>query len=72
MLLASYVAEDGLVGQQWEEVPLCSGRGVLMPQCRRMPGQECGSAWVGGGTPSWRQRDREWNRGFWRGDLERG
>jgi hypothetical protein len=42
MALAIYVAEDGLVGHQWEE------RRGLMPQCRGMPGQEDRSGWVGG------------------------
>jgi hypothetical protein len=35
MAQATYIAEDGLVGHQWEELPL--GLSVLMPQCRRMP-----------------------------------
>ena len=42
MSLAAYVAEDGLLGHQWEERPLvlCS-----VPQYRRMPGPGMG---VGG------------------------
>ena len=50
MAPAAYMAEDGLVGHQWEEQPL--GLRSLMLQCRRMPGQESGSSWVGGGAPS--------------------
>ena len=48
--MAVYVAEDGLVGHQWEERPLVLG--CSMPQCKRMPGQEARSGWVGGGVPS--------------------
>jgi hypothetical protein len=43
MALAAYVAEDGLVGHQWEERPWsCEGS---MPQYRGMPGPGIG---VGG------------------------
>jgi hypothetical protein len=43
--LAAYVAEDGLVGHQWEERPLvCKD---YMPQYRGMPGPGSGSGWVG-------------------------
>ena len=38
MALVTYVAEDGLVGLQWEERPL--GLRCLMPQCRGIPGPE--------------------------------
>ena len=45
MALAAYVADDGLVGHQWEERPLsCEGS---MPQYRRMPGPGSGSVQVG-------------------------
>ena len=45
MALAIFVAEDGLVGHQWEERPLsCEGS---MPQYRGMPGPGSGSGWVG-------------------------
>jgi hypothetical protein len=37
MAPAAYVAEDGLVGHQWEEGPWSFGG--LMPQCRGMLGQ---------------------------------
>jgi hypothetical protein len=36
MSLVAYVAEDGLVGHQWEERPLVLGRSYA--QYRRMPG----------------------------------
>jgi hypothetical protein len=41
----AYVADDGLVGHQWEERPLSSEGS--MPQYRRMPGPGSGSGWVG-------------------------
>ena len=37
LALAAYVAEDGLVGHQWEERTLAS---------RGIPGPGCGSGWV--------------------------
>ena len=41
------MAEDGLVGYQWEEGPLSCGSST--PLCREMPGQKVGvSGWVGG------------------------
>jgi hypothetical protein len=53
-----YVAEDGLVGHQWEERPL--------PQYRGMPGPGRGSGWVG------EQGRREGNRGFLEGETRKG
>ena len=45
MAPAAYVAEDCLVGHQWEESPWsCESS---MPQCRGMPGQGGRSGWVG-------------------------
>jgi hypothetical protein len=43
---AAYVAEDGLVGHQWEERPLalCGGS---MPECRGMPEPGSRNGWVG-------------------------
>jgi hypothetical protein len=46
--LAPYVAEDNLVGHQWEKRPL--DLKVFDAQCREMPGQEDGREWVGGGV----------------------
>jgi hypothetical protein len=43
-----------------------------MPQCRKMPGQEGGSGWVGRGAPSWRQGEEEWDRGFLKGRPGKG
>jgi hypothetical protein len=40
MALAAYVAEDGLVGHQWEERPL------VLSQYRGMLGPGSGSGWV--------------------------
>ena len=45
MSLAAYVAEDALVGHQWEERP--QSFEDLMPQYRGMPGPGSGSGWVG-------------------------
>jgi hypothetical protein len=35
-----------------------------MPQCKGMPGWGGRSRWVGGGTPSYKQDEGIWNRGF--------
>jgi hypothetical protein len=35
-----------------------------MPHCKGMPGQGGGSGWVGTGTPSKKQWEREWDRRF--------
>ena len=40
MSLAAYVAEDGLVGQHWEERPFGIANFI-------MPGPRSGSGWVG-------------------------
>jgi hypothetical protein len=45
MYLVAYVAEDGLVGHQWEEKPWSWEDHV--PQYRGMPGPGSGSGWVG-------------------------
>jgi hypothetical protein len=45
MAPAAYVAEDGLVGHQWEERPLVPVGS--MPQCRGMLGPGSGSGWLG-------------------------
>jgi hypothetical protein len=60
MALAAYVAENGLVGLQWERGPwFCEGS---MLQFRRMPGPESRRGWVG----------EQWEGGgigvFWRGN----
>jgi hypothetical protein len=46
MAPAVYVAEDGLVGHQWEERGPWSCEGS-MPQCRGMPRSGSGSRWIG-------------------------
>jgi hypothetical protein len=59
---AAYVAEDGLVGHQWEERPLsCEDS---MPQYRGMPGPGSRSGWVG------EQEEGKGQRAFWRGKEE--
>jgi hypothetical protein len=73
MELATYVAEDGLVGHQWEERPL--GLRVYcedsMPQCRGIPGQEERRRWVRGRSHRGRVRG-DGIGGFQKGNLERG
>ena len=45
MAPTTYVAEDGLVGHQWERGPWsCEGS---RPQCREMPGPGIRSRYVG-------------------------
>ena len=68
MALATYVAEYGLVGHQWEERPL-----VL----RRLDAPVLGNArtgkWEWGQEHSHRSRGREYGIGsFQRGNWERG
>jgi len=46
----AYVAEDGLVGHQWEEKPLLLPR--LDPQCMGMSGEMGSGAGWGEGTHS--------------------
>jgi hypothetical protein len=48
--LVAYVAEDDLVGRQWEEWPL--GLRGSMPQCKGMQGLEGRSGWMSRGAPS--------------------
>jgi hypothetical protein len=66
MTTAAYVEEDVLIWHQWEEsLFFCEG---YIPQCR----WRCGSGWVNGREPSKKQRERGWNRGFGRGNQDRG
>jgi len=44
MARAAYIADDGLVGHQWEEKPLFQPR--LDSQCRRMSEREGRKGWV--------------------------
>jgi hypothetical protein len=63
---AAYVAKDGLVSHQWEEMPFsCEG---FKPQCRVMLGPGSGGGWFG------KQRRREFIGGgsFQWGNQERG
>jgi hypothetical protein len=59
MSLAAYVAEDGLVGHQWEERPLVLRR--FYAQYIGMPGPGSQSGWVG----------EQWEWGGFRGFSER-
>ena len=61
MVLAAYVAEDGLVSHQREERS-CGGS---MPQYRGMPGPGSRSGWVG------EQEEGGGERGFLKGKEER-
>ena len=61
----AYVAENGLVGHQWEERPVVLGR-LNAPSVGECQGREAG---VGG----WVSRGREDGiEGFQRGNWERG
>jgi hypothetical protein len=64
MALSAYVAEDGLVGHQWEERPLVCE--VSMSQYRGMPGPGSRSGWVG------EQGERRGGRGFSERKLGKG
>jgi hypothetical protein len=64
--LASYVAEDGLIGHQWEERPFLGPVKVICPNIGECQGQEAGvgrlvSRGMGKGIG-----------GFWRENQERG
>jgi hypothetical protein len=62
MVLAAYVAEDGLVSHKWEERS-CEGS---MHQCRGMPGPGSRSGWVV------EQGKRRGDTGFSEGKLGKG
>jgi len=53
MAPSGYVAEDGVVGHQWEEKPLVLQRlDPNSPSVGECPGREAGrGGWMGGGTP---------------------
>jgi len=64
VVLAVYIAEDGLVGHQWEERSRsCEGP---MPQYRGVSGPGSGSGWVG------KQGEAGGDRGFSEGKLGKG
>jgi hypothetical protein len=65
MAPAAYVAEDGLVGQQWEERPLVK---ALCPSVGECEGQEVGV----GGLVRMGRREGIGGGGFKRGNQERG
>jgi hypothetical protein len=67
MAPASYVAEDGLVGHQWEERPLVLWR-LLCPIVGKCQGQESG---VGGWGSILIEARGGGIGGFWRGYWER-
>ena len=53
MSLATYVAEDSLVGHQWKERPIGHANFICLSQYRRTPGPRSGSG------------DREGMGDFW-------
>jgi hypothetical protein len=61
--LATYVAEDGLVGHLWEERSL--GIRLFYVPVYTMPGRKDGSKWIGEYPP--RGREGVWNRRFLKG-----
>jgi hypothetical protein len=61
MALAAYVAEDGLVGHQWQERPLVLWK-LYAPGIGECQGQELGVGGLGS-----RGEGRE-DRDFWRGN----
>jgi hypothetical protein len=62
--LTAYVAEDGLVGHQWDKSSWsCEGS---MPQYRGMLGPGSRSGWVG------EQGEGTWDRGFSEGKPGKG
>jgi len=71
MAPAAYVAEDGLVGHQWEEKPFVLPRldPSPLPQCRGMSGQGGRKGWVDVWGNSLRRRGR--GNGIWMGNWER-
>ena len=66
MVLAAYVAEDGLVCHQWEERPLVLCRFYALHKYRGMPGPGSRSGWV--------DKKGEWrgNMGYSEGKLGKG
>jgi hypothetical protein len=64
MALAAYIAEDGLVGHQWEERPLVMK--VLCSSIGECQAQELGVGWLGSGGR------REGIGGFQKANWERG
>jgi len=69
MAPAAYVAEDGLVGHQWEERPWsCEGS---MPQCRGMSWWGGRKGVIGEGEHPYRQRGGGWNRILMNGKLRK-
>jgi hypothetical protein len=63
MSLAAHVAEDGLVGHQWEEA--VGPVKFLCPSVEECQGQEAGEGGLGS------RGVREKIGGFWRGSQER-
>jgi hypothetical protein len=68
MTLATYVAEDGFVGHQWEEWPF-GLRGIQHPS-REKPGLEARSGWVG--EHPHKGSEREWHKVFSEGRPANG
>ena len=73
MAPATNVAEDGIVGHQWEEGPLVLGRlNAPVQEKARAGRQEWVGRQVGGGLPPQKQGEEGWDGGFQRENWEKG
>jgi hypothetical protein len=52
MAPGAYVADDGLIGHQWEGGEALGPVKFPCPQCRGIPGRVGQHGWVGGERPS--------------------
>jgi len=68
MAPAAYVAQDGLVGHQWEEKPLVLPR--LDSQCTGLSGGGSGG-WLGRGNTLIGEGEEDGIGGLWLGSRER-
>jgi len=66
----AYVAEDGLVGHQWEEKVLVLPR--LDPRCRGMSGEWQDGGDGSGGEHHYRRRGGGWDIGLMSGNRGKG
>ena len=71
MASAIYVAEDGLLGHQWEERPFLGLVNAQCPSVGECEGREAGVAeWMGAHLHRTRRRGEEIGD-FWEGNQER-
>jgi hypothetical protein len=68
MALAAYVAEDGLVGHQWDD----GSMGVWCSSVEECQGGKTGVVWWVGEHPHRGRQRWGWDRGSLEGYLERG